>query len=241
MAQIPFGRPAWPFPLRSVFGPGFGGGGGSGGGGGGGTVTINNTVQEITASGLSEDTGQVLTEGTDGGALLLPDDIRIALDGTLGGSEWRQAEAERLLSYDAGSRTVGILAGTGTVLPLATPSTAGLMSAGDQQTLADAAAQRTLTVIEKAASATLLPSERFALIRVTGTADVTLSVVPGTFGVGESVTVLQSGSGTVSFAAGGGASIASPSGLTLAGPHAIATMISVAADEYVLVGALSAT
>lgn len=232
MAIIPFG----PERARSVFGPGFGGGSG----GGGGSVTIHNTVQEITASGLSEDAGQVLTEGTDGGALLLPDDIRIALDGSLGGSEWRQAEAERLLTYDAASRTIGILAGTGTVLPLADGATAGLMSAADQQTLADAAQQRTLTVIAKSASATLLPSERFALVRVTGGADVTLTVDTGTYAIGESVTVLQSGSGTVTFAAGPGVSIASSGGLALAGQNAVVTLLSIAADAYVLFGATSA-
>ncbi|MEM9146919.1 MAG: hypothetical protein AAGC57_12020 [Pseudomonadota bacterium] len=123
-----------PQPCFSVFGPGFGGGVG----GGGGDVTVNQTITEITASGLSEDAGQVLTEGTDGGALLLGDDIRAALDTTLGGIDWRQAEAERLLSYNVATRTVGILAGTGVALPLATTADAGLMSAADKQALAAA-------------------------------------------------------------------------------------------------------
>ncbi|GMG81089.1 hypothetical protein LNKW23_03010 [Paralimibaculum aggregatum] len=109
-----------------------------GGRAGGGDVTINTTVQEITASGLSEDPGQVLTEGSDGGALLTGPDIQAALDATLGGADWRQAAAERLMSYDAPSRTVGILAGTGVALPLATTSEAGLMSAADKQALAAA-------------------------------------------------------------------------------------------------------
>ncbi|MEO0621117.1 MAG: hypothetical protein AAFU49_11855 [Pseudomonadota bacterium] len=124
-----------PQPCFSVFGPGFGGGAG---GSGGGDVTINQTITEITASGVSEDAGQVLTEGTDGGALLLGNDIRVALDTTLGGIDWRQAEAERLLSYDVASRTVDILAGTGVALPLATTADAGLMSAADKQALAAA-------------------------------------------------------------------------------------------------------
>ncbi len=105
----------------------------------GGDVTINTTVQEITASGLSEDAGQVLAEGTDGGALLTGPDIQAALDATLGGADWRAAEAERLLTYDAATRTLGILAGTGVALPLATGSEAGLMSAADKQALAAAA------------------------------------------------------------------------------------------------------
>ncbi len=108
---------------------------GGGSGGGGGPVTINTTVQEITASGLSEDAGQVLVEGNDGGALLTGDGIRIALDTTLGSTGWRAAAAERLMSYDVPSRTVSILGGTGVALPLASPSAAGLMSAADKQAL----------------------------------------------------------------------------------------------------------
>lgn len=132
MRELRTGRGAE--PCRSVFGPGFG----AGGGGGGGSVTITNQITEITASGLSEDPGQVLAEGTDGGALLTGDGIRTALDAALGGPGWRAPEAERLLSYDVPSRTVGILGGTGVALPLATEAAAGLMSAADKQALAAA-------------------------------------------------------------------------------------------------------
>ncbi len=112
----------------------FGGGTGSGGG----DYVDNRTIQEITASGLSEDPGQVLVEGVDGGALLTGPGIQAALDASLGGPEWRQGGAERLLTYDVPSRTVGILAGTGVALPLATTAEAGLMSAADKQALAAA-------------------------------------------------------------------------------------------------------
>lgn len=121
-----------PEPCRSVFGPGFSAGPAPG------SVSVTNQLTEVTAAGLSEDAGQVLGEGTDGGALLLPDDIRAALDAVLGGPEWRQAEAERLLSYDASARALGILGGTGVTLPLATTGGAGLMSAADKQALAAA-------------------------------------------------------------------------------------------------------
>ncbi|MGF1502270.1 MAG: hypothetical protein ACFBSD_10680 [Paracoccaceae bacterium] len=105
---------------------------GGSGGGGGGDVTIQTTVQEITASGLSEDAGQVLVEGGDGGALLTGDGIRVAVDATLGGPEWRQASPDRLLSYDVAARRLDILGGIGAVIPLATPAADGLLSAADK-------------------------------------------------------------------------------------------------------------
>ncbi|MGF1446471.1 MAG: hypothetical protein ACFBRM_09760 [Pikeienuella sp.] len=106
------------------------------GGAGGGDYIDQRTVLEVTASGLSEDAGQVLVEGSDGGALLTGTGIQAALDAALGGPEWREAEAERLLSYDAATRSLGILAGTGVVLPLASEAAPGLMSAADKQALA---------------------------------------------------------------------------------------------------------
>ncbi len=218
---------------------------GGGTGGGGGPVTINTTVQEITASGLSEDAGQVLVEGADGGALLTGEGIRIALDATLGGAGWRAGEAERLLTYDVPSRTVGILGGTGVALPLATLAEAGLMSAADKQALAAAGGGtggpdlRTVTVIAKAGSATLLASEAFALLRVDSAAPATITVPAGALAVGEQVSLLQAGAGAVTVAAGAGVTVASEAGLTLRGRHAVASLICVGPDSHVLVGALA--
>lgn len=142
----------------------FGGRGGSGG-----EVTINTTVNEITASGRSEDPGQVLIDGVDGGVLLTGPLIRDAVDATLGGSDWRLAEAERLMSYDVPSRTVGILGGTGVALPLATTSDAGLMSAADKQALAAAGGGTgTATEISRAQLAVTSVEPGVASVRTNG-------------------------------------------------------------------------
>ena len=107
---------------RSVFGPGFSGGKAT-------------ATTETTVAGLSTDPGQVLGTGLDGGVLLVGADIIGAIDSGLGGIAWRQGDTELVLSYDAGTREIGITGGTATVLPLATGLDAGLMAPLDKARL----------------------------------------------------------------------------------------------------------
>jgi len=108
---------------RSVFGPGFGSGRPAG------------SVGEVTVAGLSTDPGQVLGTGLDGGVLLVGADIVGALDGTLGGLDWRQPLSEQVLSWDAATRQIALTAGTPAVISLASQTLPGLMAPADKAKL----------------------------------------------------------------------------------------------------------
>lgn len=108
------------------------------GAGGASDVAINVT-NNVTASGISADAGQVLAEGVDGGAYLSGAGIVAAVDAQLGSTVWQLGGAgggalPTDLSFDAASRLLSSSTGADVTLPLV-GADAGLMSGADKAKL----------------------------------------------------------------------------------------------------------
>ena len=223
-----------PRACRSVFGPGFSAGGAG-------------TVPEATVSGVSTDPGQVLGTGLDGGVLLVGTDIVSALDATLASISWRQAAPEPVLSFDAASRSLDITGGIGTTLPLASPSTAGLLGPVDKARV-DAAvlsgdagsALAPDPVSSLSGDLTLVPGDARRFVKLTSAGAQTVTVDAGSLAAGEYVTCVKTGTGSLSIAAGAGSPTlinATSGALTgLAQGAVVSIKATDVAGEYIVIG-----
>lgn len=100
--------------------------------------------------------------------------------------------------------------------------------------------QRLLTVQTLAANASLVADHIYKVLRTTNTVSLTYTLEPNVMSVGQQVHVVRGNTGSVTFAAGTGVTINSKGGnLSIDAQYDVVSVLCTAADEFLLIGALT--
>lgn len=151
-------------------------------------------------------------------------------------------EALRALGTAAGTAAAGTH-GSQHALAGADPLPADSVAASQIQAGAVGGSELAAQTIDvKAGSYSLVLGDRFKLIRMDAAGANTLTIPTNAsqaFAVGDSIDIIQWGTGQVTIAPAGGVTLVGNPGLKIIGQYAMATVIKMATDTWVAVGALT--